>query len=156
MCFRFIYLMSLQLAWGPINDPFLYIFFNCSVFGFSCRHIVAPMLQNLLFKMSLVILCVRKKKQTYFAMTSEYTVTHRVSGVCPQCIQFKCGRKCSTAVLMNTSSSASAILPFAASDLSVLYLWISCAPISRRSPVTFVPPQRLCFLTKTFLQGKNK
>lgn len=57
---------------------------------------------------------------------------------------------------MNMSSSASAILPFAALDMSVLYLLISCALISRRSPVTVRTPLAALFSYKDLSIGKKK
>lgn len=61
-------------------------------------------------------------------------------------------------LLMNRSFSVSAVLPFAALDRSLLYLWIYCALISCRSLLPFRFPQQLCFHTvqRAFYRRKKK
>lgn len=61
-------------------------------------------------------------------------------------------------LLMNRSFSVSAILPFAALDRSLLYLWIYCALISCCSLLPFRFPQQLCFHTvqRAFYRRKKK
>lgn len=135
--------MSLQLAWGPINDPLF--FFNCSMFGFSLRHIVAS---NTL-EMSLVNFCVRKKKGS-----TRNVCTFRVRNCFQSVYSVQMSReKCHGCMylLINRSFSVSATLPFAALDQSLLYLWIYCALINCCSLLPFRFPQQLCFHTESFL-----
>lgn len=129
---------------------FLYLIVRC--LDFSLRHAVA----SGTLEMSLVTFCVRKKNNNLaMSVPSEYTV------VFPECLlSSNVEGKVSWlyVLLMNRSFSVSAILPFAALDRSLLYLWIYCALISCRSLLPFRFPQQLCFHTvqRAFYRRKKK
>lgn len=143
----FLKYITLQLAWGPINDPlfFSFLFFKLfSVWILVLRHIVA----SSTLQMFLVTFCVKKKKIPL--------------SVCPvrvhSCFQSVDSAqmsmaKCPWMYVLLTNRSVSAILPF-------LYLWICCALISCCSLLAFRFPQQLCFhtvqSTRAFYRKKNK
>lgn len=126
--------------------------FNCSMFGFwSETRRCLRYFRNV----PGYSLCQKKKNNPAVSVPSEYTVVFQ-SVYSVQMSRAKC-HGC-TYLLMNRSFSVSAILPFAALDRSLLYLWIYCALISCCSLLPFRFPQQLCFHTvqRAFYRRKKK